>query len=207
MSMTDQRKHDLLMEMRPDGALHDDAVCMYCTNKASEEENVADDPVAIFTQEQHEQLLATAVENASTEATATADAEVLSLNEKLEVATAALVEATETISTLETAEEDRVEVDRLATLAAERVEAVKAVVNFSDEQIETRTKSWTEMSDDDFAAYLEDLRAVAKATPVAEEGAPKTSFSGTRATAGVEGTEDFVVSKFFGSVIEEDAQS
>ena len=61
MSMDNQRKHDLLMEMRPDDASHDSALCMYCTVKASEEETVADDPVAIFTQEQHEQLLATAV--------------------------------------------------------------------------------------------------------------------------------------------------
>jgi hypothetical protein len=204
MSMTDQQKHDLLMEMRPDGASHDDVVCMFCTNKASEEEIVADD-LAIFTQEQHEQLLATAVENASVEARATADAEVLSLNEQLEAATTALDEATTTIASLETADADRVEAERLATLAGERVEAVKAVVNFSDEQIETRQDSWTKMSDDDFAAYLEDLRAVASAKPAGE--APKTSFSGTRATAGAEGTEDFVVSKFFGSVLEDAAQS
>ena len=168
MSMTDQQKHDLLMEMRPDGAVHDGAVCMYCTNKASEEENVADDPVAIFTQEQHEQLLATAVEKATVEARTSADAEVLSLNEQLEAAKTAADESASTITELETAAADRVEAERLAVLEGERVDAVAAVVEFSDEQIETRKEAWTNMSVEDFDAYLDDIRAVAKAAPAAE---------------------------------------
>jgi hypothetical protein len=206
MSMTDQQKHDFLLEVRPDGASHDNAVCMYCTSKASEEENVADDPVAIFTQEQHDVLLATAVEKAVVEASTSADAEVLSLNEQLEAASTAADESARTIAELETAAADRVEAERLAVLAGERVEAVAAVVEFSDEQIETRKEAWTSMSEEDFDAYLDDLRAVAKAAPAAEE-IPKSSFDGTRATAGEEGTEVFVINDFFTSDLEVAAQS
>lgn len=207
MSMTDQQKHDLLMEMRPEGAVHDDAVCMFCTNKASEEENVAENDQAIFTQEQHERLLASAVENATSEARATADAEVLSLNEQLEAAKTAAEEAAVTIASLEKDAEDRDEAERLAVLEGERVEAVGAVVEFSDEQIETRKEAWTSMSEDDFSAYLDDLRAVAKAAPAAEKKIPDSSFDGTRATAGDDGTESYVIGDFFSSDLEAATQS
>jgi len=200
MSMTEQKKHDLLMEMRPDGASHDESVCMYCTRKASEEGTVAEDQ-KIFTQEQHEQLLATAVERASAEARAEADAEVLSLNEQLEAATKAADEATRAIAELEAAIAERDEAERLATLVGERVESVKAVATFSDEQIEKRKESWSKMDDEAFAIYLEDLQSVAEsAAKAVEEGdAPKTGFDGTRVTAGEEGTELDVVKTFFQS--------
>jgi hypothetical protein len=205
--MTDQQKHDLLMEMRPDGAQHDEAICMHCTRKASEEGViVAEEAKAIFTQEQHEQLLATAVERAKVEATATADAEVLSLNEQLDAATTVAEDAARTIAELETAADDRDEAERLAVIEGERVEAVKAVAEFSDEQVETRKEAWTNMSEDDFEAYLDDLRAVAKAAPAAEK-VPDSSFDGTRATAGADGTEDFVISDFFSSDLSSASQS
>jgi hypothetical protein len=205
MSMTDKQKHDLLMEMRPDGSHHDEAICMHCTSKASEEGIVADDAKAIFTQEQHEQLLATAVENAKSEATASADAEVLSLNEKLEAASTVAEDAARTIAELETAATDRDEAERLAVLEGERVEAVKAVVEFSDEQVETRKEAWTEMSEENFEAYLEDLQFSAKAT--AKEKLPTSSFDGTRVTADAEGSEEFVINGFFSSDLAGASQS
>lgn len=198
MSMTDQQKHDLLMEMRPDDAKHDSANCMLCTVKASKEENVAGESEAIFTQEQHEQLLASAVENASNEARASADADVLSLNEKLDELTKANTALTEEIDELKRANAERDENDRLAELAEERVAEVKAVASFNDEQIEKRKESWANLSEEDFASYLEDIQlATASAKPEGEK-APKSKFDGTRATAGEEGTEGSVVADFFG---------
>ena len=207
MSMTDQQKHDLLMEMRPDGAHHEETVCMYCTNKASEEGGiVAEEAQAIFTQEQHEQLLATAVEKASAEATATADAEVLSLNEQLEAAKTVAEDAARTIAELEKAAEDRDEAERLAEVEGKRVEAVAAVVDFSDEQVETRKEAWTNMSEENFEAYLDDLRVVADVAPASKK-IPSSSFDGTRATAGADGTENFVISDFFSSDLSSASQS
>jgi hypothetical protein len=208
MSMTDQQKHDLLLEMRPDGANHDEAVCMHCTRKASEEENVANEDQAIFSQEQHEQLMATAVEKATTEATAEADAEVLSLNAKLVDATKAMEDTILKVDTLEQAIADATELERLSVLEGERVAAVEAVVNFSEEQIAKRKESWAKMSVEDFDSYLEDIQEVATASAKPkEENAPKTEFSGVRATAGDEGTELSVVKTFFNSGLDVASQS
>jgi hypothetical protein len=187
MSAENQRKHDLLMEMRPDDATHDKAMCMYCTAKAFEEENVAEDQ-KIFTQEQHEQLLTSAVERASAEARAEADAEVLSLNEKLEAATEAADETARTIADLQKQIEDRDEAVRLATLEGERVADVQAVVAFSDEQIEKRKESWSKMDEEAFEAYLEDIKEAATASASDDDDdddddGPDTSFDQTRTTA------------------------
>lgn len=200
MSMTDQQKHDLLMEMRPEGAHHDQAVCMFCTVRASKEEkNVADDQ-AIFSGEQHEQLVATAVEKAKADARVELDAEILSLNEKLATASAALDEKDVQIAELQKSIADRDEAARLEALAAERVDAVQAVVKFSDEQVEKRKESWANLSEEAFAAYLEDLSSVAaESAKASHEGGelPKTKFDGTRTTAGADGTEESVISDFF----------
>lgn len=211
MNMDNQRKHDLLMEMRPDDATHDSASCMYCTVKASEEGTVAEDQ-AIFTQEQHEQLLATAVEKATAEATATADAEVLSLNEKLEAATKELEDAARAVADLETQITDRDEADRLETLEGERVAAVQAAVTFSDEQVEKRKESWSKMDEEGFDAYLEDIKEAAKASASDDDDdddddAPDTSFDGTRTTADEKEKEGSVLVGFFNSDLDLAAQS
>ncbi len=203
--MTNQQKHDLLMELRPDDAQHDEAVCMFCITKASEEEKVAEkNDLAIFTQEQHEQLLATAVEKASNEAKAEVDAEVLSLNEQLKVVTKAAEESAETITKLEKAVADRDEAERLAVLEGERVVAVKAVVKFSDKQIEKRKESWSKMDDDDFEAYLEDIKAIAAVKP--DDDPKKPTFDMTRTTAGAD-VDGAAVSAFFQSDLTVAAQS
>jgi hypothetical protein len=184
---------------------------MYCTVKASEEGTVAEDH-AIFTQEQHEQLLATAVEKASAEATATADAEVLSLNERLEAATTKLDEAAVTVSDLETQITDRDEADRLSSLEGERVDAVQAVVTFSDEQVEKRKESWSKMDDEAFADYLEDIKEAATASTSDDDDdddddAPKTNFDGTRTTAGADDNDESALVGFFSSNLDLAAQS
>lgn len=215
MSMDNQRKHDLLMEMRPDDASHEKATCMYCTVKASEEENVADTKdLKIFTQEQHEQLLESAVEKASNEARATADAEVLSLNDKLEAAEETARETAVAITDLETQIKDRDEAARLSTLEGERVADVKAVVNFSDEQIEKRKESWSKMDDDAFTAYIEDIKETASiATASADDDSdsddgPDTVFDQTRVTADADGKQEgSVLAGFFASDLSVASQS
>jgi cell division protein FtsB len=159
---------------------------------------VAGESEAIFTQEQHEQLLASAVENATAEARASADADVLSLNEQLADLAKANEALTEEVETLKQGIADRDELDRLADLADDRVTEVKAVASFNDEQIDKRKESWAKMSEEDFASYLEDIQlATASAKPEGGD-APKSNFDGTRATAGDEGTEGSVVADFFG---------
>ena len=203
----DQRIHDLLLANKPDGAEHDPLSCAFCTNKASEEEedDVTD---AVFTKEQHEQLLASAIEEARTEAVASADAEILTLNEQLDAAKATLEEQTTAITELETNISDRDEEVRLNELAGERVAAVKAVANFTDEQIDERKASWAKMSEEDFAAYLEDIQVIAKAAVEKKtDDPPKTKFDGTRATAGEDGTEGSALDEFFDSGLSVAAQS
>lgn len=201
MSMTSQQKHDLLMEMRPDDASHDEAICMFCTVKASEEETVAEDQKnAIFTQEQHEQLLASAVEKASTEARATADAEVLSLNEQLTAAQGAVTAAEELAESLKAEIAARDEATKLAELEGERVAAVKAVATFSDEQIENRKEAWAKMDEDAFAAYIEDIKAVATAAVSKDDGkAADSKFDQTRQTASDKSDDESVLKSFFSS--------
>jgi hypothetical protein len=207
MDVDEKAVHDLLLANRPNGADHDPTSCAFCTKAASKEEekNVTDQ--AIFTQEQHEQLLASAVETASAEAAATADAEILTLNEQLDAAKAQLVEEEKQVTDLETKISDRDEQARLEELAGERVAAVKAVANFTNEQIEERQESWAKMSEEDFAAYLEDIQAVAKAAVEKKADPPKPNFDGTRSTAGEDGTEGSVVKDFFLGGLSTAAQS
>lgn len=206
MSMTDQQRHDLLLEDRPDGAQHDSAACMFCTIKASEEGTVAEDS-AIFTQEQHEQLVASAVEKATASVQTDVDAEVLSLNERLEASEKTVAELTEKVEEFERVNAQRDQDEKLTALADERVDKVKAVASFSDEQIDTRKTAWAKMSEEDFDAYLEDIRVVAK-TATSEETPPKTAFNSTRETAGAddEGSESSVMA-FFDSNLDLAAQS
>jgi RNA-splicing ligase RtcB len=201
---TDKLIHDWLLEHRPEGATHEDAECAHCTI-TSEQEEVVTDEQKIYTQEMHEQLVASAVEKALNEAQAASDAEILSLNERLEAAEGGLVERDEKIEELSSVISDREDTDRLEALAIERVELVKAAANFSDEQIETRKLAWAEMSEEAFTAYLDDIRAAAKA-PKSEEKVPETEFDGTRETAGEEGTEVAAVKAFFGEALATAAQ-
>jgi len=189
MSKSYKELHDLLLEGKPEGADHDQDKCPICSKvkeTASQEENVTDE--AIFTTEQHEQLLSAAVENAKGEATAEADAEVLRLNEQLKQAEGKAEAAETKVAGLETSISDRDEAERLDTLADVRAELVKKAVNFSDEQIEARKESWAKKDDEEFEALVEDYKAAAEAATAKsgnkDEGKPKSKFDGIRQTAG-----------------------
>jgi len=196
MGVTGRTLHDALLEIKPEGVVHDE-FCPFCTEAASEheEEDVTDQ--AIFNEEQHEQLLASAVEKALEEASALTDKEILRLNEQLEEAEKALTEKDTELASLQSTITDREESDRLEALADERVELVQAVANFSDEQVDARKASWAKMDEDAFSGYVADIKvAVAAVETPDSEDAPKSSFDGTRVTAGEEGTETGAVKSF-----------
>jgi len=196
MGVTGRTLHDALLEIKPEGVVHDE-FCPFCTEAASEheEEDVTDQ--AIFNEEQHEQLLASAVEKALEEASALTDKEILRLNEQLEEAEKALTEKDTELASLQSTITDREESDRLEALADERVELVQAVANFSDEQVDARKASWAKMDEDAFSGYVADIKvAVAAVETLDSEDAPKSSFDGTRVTAGEEGTETGAVKSF-----------
>lgn len=193
----DRTVHDWLLRVRPEDANHNPEECSHCTETPEQEETeVADGDNTIFTQEQHELLLASAVERASTAARAEADAEVITLNEQLTAATQTITERDATIEALRASIAEREEKDRLDALAEERAAQVKEVANFSDEQVSKRMADWAKMSDETFSVYLEDIREAASAKGDKDK-AGDTKFDGTRESAGITGSEKSVIKDFF----------
>lgn len=183
--------HDFLLDNRPEGSEHSVDDCVHCVEKAShdkEEEGMAD---ATITQEAHEALLESAVAKAKAETNdavrAEVDAEVLALNGELATANEKIESLEAELATLRKDIEDREEAARIEALAVERVELVKAVASFSDEQIEKRRNDWASMSEDSFGSYIEDLRAVASKPKDNKGGEKKHEIDGTRETASEEG--------------------
>ena len=167
----DKLIHDWLLEHRPEGASHEEDDCPFCTQRPSGMEEAVTDEQKIFTQEVHEQLLASAVEKALNEAQTASDAEILRLNERVEASEKELADRDAKIEELSSTIAERDEHDRLEALADERVELVRAAANFSAEQIEQRRLHWAKMTEEDFGAYLDDIRAVATSAPKDEEKA------------------------------------
>lgn len=157
---------------------------------------------AIYTHEQHEQLVGAAVENAKETATADSDAEILRLNEQVKQAEETATKAEAQVSELEKSNSDRDETERLATLADERAELVKAAVNFSDEQVETRKASWAAKTEEEFDALIEDYKAAAATASTKkssdEAKPPKSKLDSTRETAGDQ-TGPEALQEFFGT--------
>jgi uncharacterized Zn finger protein (UPF0148 family) len=197
----DKLIHDWLLEHRPEGASHEEDDCPFCTQRPSGLEEAVTDEQKIFTQEQHEQLLVSAVEKALNEAQRASDAEILRLNERVEASEKELADRDAKIEELSSVIAEREEQERLEALADERVELVKAAANFSADQIKERRLAWAKMPEEDFGAYLEDIRAVAK-SPKDEDKDPETKFDGTRETAGDDGTEQSAIATFFSSALQ-----
>lgn len=197
--MSETMIHDLLLEMKPESASHDEDKCPICSiqARASQEEDVAE---PIFSEEQHQQLVASAVEKATEEIRSEHDAELLRLNEQLKQAEESATAKDEKISELEAQISEREEQERLEQLANERADQVKAVATFSEEQIEARKMSWAKKDEEEFEALLKDYEEIAKASAQPgeekEETPPKSNFNGTRETAGEEG-EGTVLASFF----------
>lgn len=150
---------------------------------------------AIYTQDQAESLVKSAVDAAVAEAKKEADAELLQLNEQVEELNKALAEREETIAGFEAEKAAREEAERLEEISAVRVEQVKAVASFSDEQVAARKDRWAKMGEEEFASLLADYKEIASATPGKEKEAKKTSFDGTRQTAGDNTENEFTAIK------------
>lgn len=193
VDMTARAIHDRLLAEKPEGASHDEEQCPFCTSEEdSQEENVSE---AIFTQEQHEQLLASAVEKAEAEATTTADAELLTLNQRVETLEAEQTSRDERIAELEAEITKRDEEARLAEVAEARLEKVKEVASFTDEQLEARKQKWAALPDEDFEALLEDFKAVS--APPAPPKREQSKFNPARETAGDNDSAE-ILKSFFG---------
>lgn len=200
---TDKELHDQLLANKPEGASHEEDQCKFC-QKRSGEGQVADEK--ILTQEQHETLLASAVQKAKLDAASAVDKEILTLNERAETAEAALKAKDAELEALTAEKTAREETDRVETLANDRLKLVRAENLFTDEQAEARKAQWAAMSEDGFKVYLEDLKETAKAAkgdkpdPAGKkDDAPATKFDGTRETAGEQGTDKSAVEAFFKS--------
>lgn len=190
--------HDFLMEHRPDGTEHDALHCSMCKQQASEMEEDVSSTETLLTQEQHETLVASAVEKAVAEAKQAGDLELVEANKTIEAHEAKIASLTEELESLKAMIAERDEAERLEAKASERAARVEAY--FSDEQIAQRRESWAKMDDADFAAYVEDIEAVAKAKleDNLDSKVPASDFDGTRETAGKTGTERSVIAEFFG---------
>lgn len=188
--------HDMLLATKPEAAKHEE--CEFCESdpgegKVSEEQK-------IFTQEQHEQLLKSAVEKAKVETSTAVDKEILRLNERADTAEKALAESQTEVEALKAKISEREAADKVAALADERAKLVKADANFDDEQLESRKAQWAQMSEEAFNLYLEDIREISKKVP---EGTPKpvpgTKLDGTRESAAQQDSNVKAVEDFFKS--------
>lgn len=189
MNVTGKDLHDFLLREGGDFKSHNPEQCVHCAAKASwEGKYVAE---KILDQDQHDQLVAAAVEKAVAEARAEADKEILRLTTELDNFKDQLEKSEQRIEELDTEIARRDDEARLRELADERAKKIKEVANFSDEQIESRKDGWAKLDEAQFEAVLEDFKTVvAQAKEVAQESTkPETSFSGTRETAGEDGSE------------------
>lgn len=181
MGMTGKELHDLLLENKPEDASHDSGTCQHCDpqGQPSQEANVTE---AIFTKEQHEQLLSAAVEEARQKATADVDAEVLSLNERLTKAEADLAAKETEIGDLRSQIEAAAEEVKLQALADTRSKEVASVTTFNQDQLEARKARWAGMSEEDFNATLDDYKAIAEKPSIARESAFDQTRPATEST-------------------------
>lgn len=199
-----KRMHDLALAEKPEGAEHDKVACPICTDTASTDrpdQATGGENVETFTKEQHEQALAEALkplqdEIASLKAAQADDA-------VKEAVAAAKAESAEEIARL-TGELDAAQIEKnefeafkteLAELEAaeqaaaeregrkaERIEKVKEVAKFDDDQIAAKADRWADMDEADFASLVEDYKLVAeKAAAVSgtTTGNGESAMSGT----------------------------
>jgi hypothetical protein len=205
--------HDKLLAEKPEGVEHDETSCPICSSDENAEEHMSDNT---FTEEEVRAKVAEATKSLEDriveleaankdasvlekikEATDPLHVRVAELEAELDKATLRAEQAEAEIATakefwenLET--EEAAEAERAAR-KAERVEKVKEVVQFSDEYIGQRADGWAELSDEDFAAALEDWKAIASAPPVKKE---KQEIEGTFLSASTvkDGSENDVFS-------------
>lgn len=209
-----QDAHDALLVGKPEGASHEG--CPLCSSagvpeKALEVVQVATDD-KVFTEAQHVALLTSAVEREtaslaekSTELEAT-NATLVAEKAALETAQTELQTKIDVLESEKAAEAARAAAaekaleDHKAELAekaaveerkATRLAAVKAAdATLDDEYLnDTRVQRWAEMSEESFAALVEDLEAAAKKKPAFLEKKDDDANEKARETAAFKGGE------------------
>lgn len=193
--------HDKLLAQKPDGAEHDETTCPICSSDETEEhmsdKTFTEDEVAAKVAEATASLedriaeLEATLEDSEVaekikEATAPLNEKIAELEADLDKATLRAEEAEKTVEETEKYWKDletqeAVKAEREAR-KADRVEKVKEVASFSDDYIEQRADAWAELSDEDFAAVLEDWKAIATKSPKEgkkEEEIPETFLTAT----------------------------
>lgn len=187
MSTTLKDLHDFMLEGKPEGASHDASECPFCAEAevASATSNGGNVSDKTYTEEQYTELLTqvagleakVAELTASTEkseldtriaeAKAELETQVTDLQSKLDAAMAESGAHKENfdqlVAYLEAQVQSAEEAAALEQRKTERVDAVKEVASFSEEYLEANAERFAAMSDEAFAAAIEDWKAVREA--------------------------------------------
>jgi hypothetical protein len=185
--------HDLLLSVKPDGAVHDATACDWCSPviQATDETDRTEGGVldVSITQEDLDKAVAAAVASLQAEvdalrqfkaeiestdaakaheaAVAAVEAEKADLQAKLDAANIEVNEwktKHDEVTAWLAAEAEMAEKEaQIAALRDERVEAVKALQIFADDYVEENAQRYAEMTDEVFTASIADWKAI-KAT-------------------------------------------
>lgn len=179
--------HDRMLTEQPEGASHDPSNCGFCTPdlleaasttltggsvsdktySEAEYNQLASQVEAL--KAQVAELTATAgeaqIEAKISAATAELEQQVADLQAKLDTsvaeAEAAKKQHEDLVSYLEAEESAKAEAAAYEARKAQRIEAVKEAAPFSDEYISENADRWAGLSDEEFAAAVEDWKTVA----------------------------------------------
>lgn len=187
--MTLKEQHDKLLEEMPEGASHDADGCPICNPENDDSFGGGD--MKTYTEEE----FTAAVQEAVAPLQAAAEARVAELEaqvtamrasaeheeakgqiaevqaelDKAELrVSAAEQKYADLVAALEEAAAAEAEATARSERQTERLEAVKANASFSDEYVSNNIDRWVAMSDEDFAALIEDWKAVSAASSDAE---------------------------------------
>jgi chromosome segregation ATPase len=185
--------HDLLLSVKPDGAVHDATACDWCSPviQATDETDRTEGGVldVSITQEDLDKAVAAAVASlqAHEAAVAAVEAEKADLQAKLDAANIEVNEwktKHDEVTAWLAAEAEMAEKEaQIAALRDERVEAVKALQIFADDYVEENAQRYAEMTDEVFTASIADWKAIkaTKSSDGEEQELPtKTTFVATR---------------------------
>lgn len=188
--------HDRLMEQKPEGASHAEDECPFCGDadpKEAEEVSVSytedelkakvDEAVASATKdleakvkELEEVRSASEVEAKLAEAKAEHETKVSEIQAQLDTAVLeaekAKTEKEEIVAFLEAEGKKAEEAAALASRRDERLKQVAEVASFPQEYVEANADRWAGLDDEQFAALLEDYKAVGAKKEDGEEEIP-----------------------------------
>lgn len=215
--------HDEALELMPEGASHDEASCPICVEKSSlevesntdnssskedepKEGSMSENKTDTLSQETHDALLRSAVQDATAaltrdnealteqvealtserdeakEKVSTLEGEVARLNDEFDSAQVELAAANEKVEELEADIAQRDEEAELREVAQERAKQVRNLKLFPDEAIDEKAERWARLSDEEWAERLDEWKGI-QTTTGGEEAGGKTTTSTETASA------------------------